>query len=316
MKFLITGGTGFIGACVVRNLLARGIAVVIGEAKADETVATALKGADVMTMDVSDDRAVAAVFDKHRDITHCIHLAYLMSAEVEANPPLGVKVNVLGMVNLFEAAVRHKLARVVFASSETVYGASQNVYGNRPVTEDDFCSPADHFFTYGMMKVLNEFMGQKYVLKHGISLACVRPPVVFGHGRKRGSVLWAEAFASNPALGQPVQLPFSANSRETWVYKDDCAEQMVRLALKPQLAHFAYNNGGDCVSGHELAAAVHHWIPNAQITFDETKPTTPLIDWQDGRRLEDEIQFKPRPLLEGVRAHINQARIEAGLQPV
>ena len=316
MKFLVTGGTGFIGACVVRNLLARGIAVVIGEAKPDEAVAASLKGAEVMPMDVSDERAVAAVFDKHRDITHCIHLAYLMSAEVEANPPLGVKVNVLGMVNLFEAAVRNKLARVVFASSETVYGASQKVYGDRPVTEDDFCSPADHFFTYGMMKVLNEFMAQKYVTKHSISLATVRPPVVFGHGRKRGSVLWAEAFASNPALGQPAQLPFSADSRETWIYKDDCAEQMIRLALKPQLAHFAYNNGGDCVSGHELAAAVRHWLPDAKIDFDESKPSTPLIDWQDGRRLETEIQFTPRPLLEGVRAHINQARLEAGLQPV
>jgi nucleoside-diphosphate-sugar epimerase len=316
MKFLVTGGTGFIGASVVRGLLARGIPVVIGEAKADETVAAALKGAEVMAMDVSDERAVAAVFDQHRDLTHCAHLAYLMSAEVEANPPLGVKVNVLGMVNLFEAAARHKLERLIFASSETVYGASQSVYGGRPVNESDFCSPADHFFTYGMMKVLNEFMAQKYAAKHGLSLACVRPPVVFGHGRKRGSVLWAEAFASKPALGQRAQMPFSANSRETWIYKDDCAEQIIRLALKPKLSHFAYNNGGDCVSGQEIAAVVRHWIPDAKFEFDESKPTTPLIDWQDGRRLEAEIQFKPRPLLEGVRAHINQARMEAGLQPV
>jgi UDP-glucose 4-epimerase len=316
MKFLVTGGTGFIGACVVQNLLARGIPVVIGEAKPDEAVAARLNGAALEPMDVSDERAVTAVFQKHPDITHCIHLAYLMSAEVEANPALGVKVNILGMVNLFDAAVRHKLARLVFASSETYYGASQAVYGDRPVHEDDFTSPSNHFFTYGMMKVLNEFMAQKYVAKHGVSLACVRPPVVFGHGRKRGSVLWAEAFASSPAVGQSAQMPFSASSRETWVYKDDCAEQMVRLALKPQLKHFAYNNGGDCVSGHELAAAVRHWVPEAQLTFDESKPTTPLIDWQDGRRLEVEIQFKPRPLLAGVRAHINQARLEAGLQPV
>ena len=316
MKFLVTGGTGFIGASVVQNLLARGISVVIGEAKPVEAVAARLKGAETAVMDVADERAVAGVFERHSGITHCIHLAYLMSAEVEANPPTGVKVNVLGMVNLFEAAVRYKLARLVFASSETVYGASQTVYGERPVREDDFCSPADHFFTYGMMKLLNEFMAKKYVAKHNISLACVRPPVVFGHGRKRGSVLWAEAFASNPAVGRPVELPFSAHSRETWIYKDDCAEQMVRLALKPGLAHFAYNNGGDCVNGHQLAAAVRHWLPKAQITFDESKPTTPLIDWEDGRRLEEEIQFKPRPLMDGVRAHINQARVEAGLQPV
>lgn len=316
MKFLVTGGTGFIGGPVVRNLLDRGIPVVIGEVDVNEAVAATLSGADVMPMDVSDERAVAAVFQRHPDITHCVHLAYLMSAEIETNPVLGVKVDVLGMVNMFEAAARHKLARLVFASSETVYGASQRVYGERPVKEDDFCSPSDHFFTYGVMKILNEFMAQKYVARHGISLACTRPAIVFGHGRKRGSLLWAEAFASQPALGKPAALPFSAGSRDTYVYKDDCAEQLIRLALKLRLSHFVYNNGGDCASGEELAASVRHWLPDTQISFDESKPRTPLIDWQDGGRLEAEIQFKPRPLREGVRAHINQARLEAGLKPV
>ena len=189
MKFLVTGGTGFIGASVVRNLLARRVPVMIGEANPNLMVASTLRGAEVMPTDVSDARAIAEVFGAHPDITHCIHLAYLMSAEVEANPPLGVNVNVLGMINMFEAAARHKLSRLVFASSETVYGASQGVYGDRPVKEEDFCAPADHFFTYGVMKLLNEFMAQKYIAKHGISLACVRPAVVFGHGKKRGSVL-------------------------------------------------------------------------------------------------------------------------------
>jgi nucleoside-diphosphate-sugar epimerase len=316
MKFLVTGGTGFIGACVVRNLLARGVPIVIGEANPDENVAATLRGAEVMAMDVADERAIAAVFARHRDITHCIHLAYLMSAEVEANPALGVNVNVLGMANMFEAAARNKLVRLVFTSSETVYGASQSVYGDRPVTEDDFCAPAAHFFTYGVMKILNEFMAQKYVAKHGISLACTRPAIVFGHGRKRGSLLWVEAFASQPAIGQTARLPFSSRSRETWIYKDDCAEQIVRLALKPKLEHFAYNNGGDCASGEEIAAAVRYWLPDARIEFDESRPTTPLIDWQAGERLEREIQFRPRPLREGVRAHINEARAQAGMGAV
>ena len=89
---------------------------------------------------------------------------------------------------------------------------------------------------------------------------------------------------------------------------DDCAEQLVRLALKPQLGHFAYNNGGETVTADELAALVRRWLPDAQIAFDETKPTTPLIDRRSGARLEEEIGFKPRPLVEGVRAHINEAR--------
>ena len=316
MKFLVTGGTGFIGGRVVRNLLQREIPVVVGELNPDTAVAARLPGAEWVALDVSDTRSVAAVFERHPDITHVIHLAYLMSAEVEANPHQGASVNVLGMINLFDAVVRHKLVRLVFTSSETYYGASQQAYGDRDVTEDDFTSPANHFFTYGMMKVLNEFMAQKYVKKHGVSIACTRPPVVFGHGRKRGSVLWAEDFATLPAQGKPVTLPFPAHTRDCWIYVDDCAEQLVRLALKPQLGHFAYNNGGESVTAAELAARVRRWLPEAQIAFDESKPTTPLIDRMDGRRLEQEIDFKPRPLAEGVRAHINEARLAAGLNPV
>ncbi len=73
-----------------------------------------------MTVDVADAKSVAALFERRPDISHCIHLAYLMSAEVEADMALGVKVNVLGMVNMFEAAVRNRLVRLVFTSSETV----------------------------------------------------------------------------------------------------------------------------------------------------------------------------------------------------
>jgi nucleoside-diphosphate-sugar epimerase len=316
VKFLVTGGAGFIGAAVVRNLLERDIQVVIGEYKRDQAVLAKLGGARFEPVDVADAPSVEGVFVRHPDLTHCIHLAYLMSAEVEADMALGVKVNLLGMVNMFEAVARHKLARLVFTSSETVFGASQKVFGDRPVVEDNYCGPNDHFFTYGVMKILDEFMAQKYVSRHGVSIACTRPAVVFGHGRKRGSVLWAEAFATEPALGRVARLPFSRHSRDTWIYKDDCAEQLVRLALKPSLAHFAYNNGGASVTAEELAAAVRQWLPEAQFEFDEAKPRTPLIDWQDGTRLETEIGFKLRPLVDGVRAHIDEARKEAGLEPV
>lgn len=316
MRFLVTGGTGFIGWRVVRNLLQRGIPVVVAEKCPDRHVMQHLDGAVVWEVDVADDAGLRRLFEACPGITHCIHLAYLMSAEVEANPRLGVEVNLLGTVNVLEAALREKLARLVITSSETCYGASQKPYGDRPVTEDDYCGPRDHFFTYGVMKILNEFMAEKYRQKHGISIVSARPPVVFGHGRKRGSVLWAEDFASAPALGKPVTLPFPSCTRDTWIYVDDCAEQLVRLALKPSLEHFAYNNGGECVTAARLADLVRRWIPDARIDFDENRPTTPLIDWQDGTRLISEIGFTPRPLADGIRAHINEARAAAGLGPV
>src|SRR6516225_8084902 len=96
-KVLVTGGTGFIGAAVVRNLLDRRVPVVIGELNPDKRALAKLEGAALEPMDVADAQSVESVFARHGDLTHCIHLAYLMSAEVEADMALGVKVNLLGM---------------------------------------------------------------------------------------------------------------------------------------------------------------------------------------------------------------------------
>ncbi len=323
MRFLVTGGTGFIGERVVKNIVQRGIPVVSADWNIDPQAVARIRsqdagGADLtfVHLDVSDFHEVMSVFHQYPDMTHVIHLAYLMSAECETNPLLGVRVNLLGMTHLFEACLMRKLQRLIFTSSETVYGATQRVYGQRPVREDDFCSPADHFFTYGMMKVLNEFIAEKYISKHGLSLACTRPPVVFGHGRKHGSALWAADFASLPAVGKDVVLPFASTTRDCWIYVEDCAEQLVRLALKPHLSHFAYNCGGETVTAEELAAMVRHWLPAARIEFDASKPGTPLIDDMDGTRLAEEVDFRPRPLLDGIRAHINEARTWTGLAPL
>lgn len=322
MKFLVTGGLGFIGQSVVRNLLARGVATVSADHLADAEAVGKLRAAahagaqfDSVAMDVSDFRDVMAVFRRHPDISHVIHLAYVVGPLVDENSSLSTRVNILGMTNLFEAALHQKLARLVFTSSETVYGPSQKPYGDRPVKEEDYCDPATHAFTYAVMKLLNEHMGRRYVERLGADIVCTRPPVVFGHGRKRSAVMWAEHFASKPAIGEPVTLPFGPESRDTWIYKDDCAEQLVRLALKPKLGHFAYNNGGQCATARELAAAVKKWIPDAQIEF-ATGGRTPLIDNEDGTRLIREIDFAPRSLEEGVRAHINEARGAAGMPPV
>jgi len=329
MKFLVTGGTGFIGARVVANLWERKIPVVVADLNLNiewtrqiallkhqqdsiesVEIQQQINQTEFINLDVSSKEQVNGVFSQFPDITHVVHLAYLMSAEVEADHHRGASVNMLGMINMFDMAVLHKLSRIVFASSETIYGANHYAYGdeNYAVKEQDYCSLDDHFYTYGVMKMLNEFTAQKYIKNKGVSIAAMRPPIVYGDGRMRGSVLWACEFATNPALGKKVKLPFSKDSRDCWIYVDDAAEQFVRLALKPKLNHFAYNNGGHSVTAEELMQTVQSIIPDAQYEFDESVPRTSLVDRCDSTRLEEEIDFIPRSLEEGVKAQIEEAR--------
>ena len=112
MKFLVTGGMGFIGQSVMRNLLARKIPVIAADQSADQaalanfTSLAQSTGAsfDSVAMDVGDFRDVMNVFHKHPDITHAIHLAYVMGPLVDENTALSTRVNILGMTHMFEAA--------------------------------------------------------------------------------------------------------------------------------------------------------------------------------------------------------------------
>ena len=201
-------------------------------------------------------------------------------------------------------------------SSMSVYGNTQSIYGDKPVHEDDYCGQQHQSFTYAIMKILNEFMAQKYNRKHNVSIITTRPSVVFGFGRQRSSLMWAEDFATLPALGKPINLPFPETNKDNFIYVEDCAEQMIQLCLKEQLSHFIYNTGSETASGTQLAKIIKELIPEAQITFDKNGKLTPFIDEQDDNRIRKELTFFPRSLKEGIKAHMNEARHNNGLEEI
>ena len=317
MTVLVTGGLGFIGSKVVLQLLKKDIDVLVTDLdivknkdKLESNILKIGKNKDKVKyqkLDITNYKEIENIFQNNK-IDSVINLAYGIGTICEENPLLASKINIVGTTSIFEMIVKYKIRRLVFASSETVYGAHQEFFGNRAVTEEDYSGINNHFYTYGVMKLLNEFMAEKYIKKHGCSIAYTRPSVVFGYGRQNTAINWAEDFAAKPALGQAAYLPFSKKNRDNWIYVDDCAEQLVRLALKETLNYSCFNTGAETLDGSQLEATVKKIIPDAEIFFDENVKSTPLIDDQNDERIRKEINFNPRSFEEGVKCLIQDVR--------
>ena len=317
MTVLVTGGLGFIGSKVVLQLLKKDIDVLVTDLdivknkdKLESNILKIGKNKDKVKyqkLDITNYKEIENIFQNNK-IDSVINLAYGIGTICEENPLLASKINIVGTTSIFEMIVKYKIRRLVFASSETVYGAHQEFFGNRAVTEEDYSGINNHFYTYGVMKLLNEFMAEKYIKKHGCSIAYTRPSVVFGYGRQNTAINWAEDFAAKPALGQAAHLPFSKKNRDNWIYVDDCAEQLVRLALKETLNYSCFNTGAETLDGSQLEATVKKIIPDAEIYFDENVKSTPLIDDQNDERIRKEIDFNPRSFEEGVQCLIQDVR--------
>jgi nucleoside-diphosphate-sugar epimerase len=325
MKILVTGATGFIGKKVVLQLAKRELDIVAADLDLGENKNKLIKEYQnnnfdqkkliFEKLDITKQSDIDSLFNKY-SFDAIIHLAYGIGMICENNPVLASKINIVGTASIFEKLIEKKIRRLVFVSSETVYGANQSFYGDRPINENDYCGIDQHHFTYGVMKTLNEFMAEKYIKKYNCSIAYTRPSVVFGYGRQNTALNWAEDFACKPALGEKANLPFSRKNIDNWIYVDDCAEQLVRLTLKEKLNFSSYNTGSQTISGDELEKTVKEIIPNAEINFDEDIKSTPLINDQDDSRIRKEIDFIPRSFKEGVLSLINDAKISNNLQPI
>jgi len=323
MNILVTGGAGFIGKRVVSQLLKSNINVVASDVNTkneQESFELFLNKKKInkdsiklIDLDISLSENIEKIITSNK-ITHIIACGYQMSNLIDKNPVKGAEINIVGMTKLFQAVVDFQLKRLVFPSSQSVYGTSSEIYNYKPVKEDDYCGLQHQLFTYAVMKLLNEFMAKKYITTKGISIACTRPSVVFGYGRKRSSLMWAEEFATNPALGKPVNLPFAAKNKDNFIYVEDCAQQLIELCLKDKLNHFVYNTGTETASGAELKNIITSLIPDAVINFDEYANPTPFIDDQDDQRIRNEITFIPRTLKQGIKEHMNEARLDHGLE--
>ena len=268
MQVLITGGMGVMGAETSRRFVAEGHRPVIyARHRDDRLVRDIVDKIEVELGDVLDLPRLMDVIKRH-GITHIVHAAAFVGAVSQANPALSVQVNVMGMVNVLEAARLFEVKRVVYTSAKGVYGPVTGEYGAptyKPVPED---LPKNPKRIYDSAKLMGEQVGLYYQANMGVDVVVLRFATTYGPGKtsRHGKMGVTSQIVENPAAGLPFRLPQGGDEKDDFVYNKDSARGIYLACMAENPKSRVYNIGtGVGVTLNDVAGVIRKHIPNAVI---------------------------------------------------
>ena len=299
--FLLTGAHGFIGAWITKRLLEANAQVVIFDRSSDPQrlllIMTPEQVASVrlVTGDITEAGALLPVMDQY-SVTNLIHLAGLQVPTCRADPPLGAMVNVIGTINVFEAArqAAGQINKVVYASSAAVFGVTEE---DRPMTEHDEPQPSSH---YGVFKRCNEGNARVYFLDHGLSSIGLRPLTVYGVGRDKGLTSDPTKAMKAAVVGRPFHIRFGG--RTDFQYVADTADVFIRAATAELTGAHVFNLHGETIHVRDVVREIENISPLARgtITFADQPLAIPAE--MDDAAIRAALAAQPAtPLAQGVR---------------
>jgi nucleoside-diphosphate-sugar epimerase len=233
MAVLITGGAGFVGLNVAELLLARGEDVVLFGPSPPPAAALAMLGKSggslrVALGDVSVAADLDAVFAAHPldRIVHAAAITADLARERRAARDI-ITVNLLGTVEVLEAALRHKVARVVQIGTGSIFGEA----GAADAQLDERASAVLPETLYGISKFAAERTGLRYRNTRGLALTVVRLGMVFGRWEYDSGV--RDTLSMGLQLLQCAEVGGEAivhtEAADDWVYSVDVARGLVAV---------------------------------------------------------------------------------------
>lgn len=227
-KWLVTGGAGFIGSHLVKELVRQGQQVVVLDNLSGgklENLATVQEKIKFIQGDICDFETVK---NACQQVHYVLHLAALISvAESMAKPQETAQINVQGTVNVLEAARQCGVKRVVFSSSAAVYGTRPEL----PYNEN---TPIDCQSPYAWSKQAGAELCQLYTKAYGLEAVALRYFNVFGTGQNPNSAYAAviAKFMQLAVENKPLGIDWDGLQSRDFVSVKDVVQANLLAATK------------------------------------------------------------------------------------
>jgi len=234
-KVVVTGGTGFIGGHLVRQLVERGDRVTVFDGVRPARPAD---GVRYVEGDIRDVAALAAVITPDVDVVY--HLAAVVGVDQYLARPLDViDINFVGTRNVLEAAHRVE-AKLVLASTSEVFGKNPAVPWHEDSDRVLGTTAADRW-TYSTGKALAEHLTFAFVRQHGLDATIVRYFNAYGPGQRPAYIV---SRSVHRALnGHPMVVYDEGTQTRCFTYIDDAVAGTILAATHPDSAGEAFNIG-------------------------------------------------------------------------
>lgn len=247
MKIFVTGAAGFIGFHTAKALLDNGHEVV-GLDNFNDYYDPALKearhaqlelyaGYQGIRGDLFDYELLSQLFETHRFDRVC-HLAAQAGVRYSIENPFAYQEsNLKGFLNILEACRRHAIARLVYASSSSVYGGNMKV----PFCEADI---VDHPVSlYAATKKANELMAHAYSHLYGIQTVGLRFFTVYGPWGRPDMAYWL--FTEAILKGEPIKVFNHGDMQRDFTYIDDIVSGITASLFSDGLDSYEIINLGN-----------------------------------------------------------------------
>ena len=292
MKILVTGGGGFIGSHLVDLLLHRHHSVVVLDNFSTGHRSNLPDESDQLQIFEGDICCPETVECSVADCDAIVHLAAVASVQASVDDPLGTHaVNLVGTVNLLEAARRHDIGRFVFASSAAVYGNTETI----PVSETTPLSPLT---PYAADKLASEYYIDFYRRQYDLSPVIFRFFNIFGPRQDPSSPYSGviSIFMQRAISGEPITVFGDGEQSRDFVYVADLVQLLANAVEMKNPPHSPMNvgNGGQTNLKQLLGVIGEFTDKTLNVTYSEPRPGDIKHSLADNDLVRNQLGYENR----------------------